>query len=332
VLRAAEAKALKDKGARLVHRVALKALEAEAQASGHGPKNQAKEAFGFADGVSQPLIKGARRWRATRDQIHEVEPGEFILGYPDNRGFLPLSPSVPAEADPRNRLATVAPPPVGGYAPDLSESHANLDRDLGRNGTFLVIRQLAQDVARFNEAVDSLAGLAATHPGVPPEAQKSPEKLSHWLAAKMIGRWKDGTSLVRYPHRPGTGWDGKLSHIVPDNDFLLGAEDPVGHRCPFGAHIRRANPRESFEPGSMEQLAIVNRHRILRAGRRYDGYVPAKGATPETEGLMFMCFNADLERQFEFVQQTWMMAPQFHGLENEVDAVLGRGRRRASGW
>jgi deferrochelatase/peroxidase EfeB len=79
----------------------------------------------------------------------------------------------------------------------------------------------------------------------------------------------------------------------------------------------------------MEQLAIVNRHRILRAGRRYEGYTPpAKGAKAEDGGLMFMCFNADLERQFEFVQQTWAMAPQFHGLENEVDAILGRGRNR----
>jgi len=38
-----------------------------------------------------------------------------------------------------------------------------------------------------------------------------------------------------------------------------------------------------------------------------------------------MCANGDLERQFEFIQQTWSMAPQFHDLENEVDPVLGRG-------
>lgn len=325
LLKAAEAKAMTAKGVRLIHRVALRPLDSAAQASGHGLKNQEHEAFGFADGVSQPLIKGVRRWRARRDRIHEVEPGEFILGYPDNRGFLPLSPTLPSEADPANLLATVAPPPEGGYAPDLGASHANLDRDLGRNGTFLVVRQLAQDVKRFDEALDEFTEAASGHVGAPPLDKP---KLREWIAAKMIGRWKDGTSLVRYPHRPGTGWQGEHPHIEPDNDFLLGAEDPVGHRCPFGAHIRRANPRESFEPGSMEQLAIVNRHRILRAGRRYEGYVPARGKKREDGGLMFMCFNADLERQFEFVQQTWMMAPQFHGLENEVDAVLGRGRQR----
>jgi len=324
-LKAAEAKARKDltdAGGRLAHRVPLQTLTPEAQQSGRGLKNQDEEAFGFADGVSQPIIKGTRRWRTARDRIHEVEPGEFILGYPDNRGNLPLTPTVASETDPANHLATVAPPPEGGYAPDLGQSHANLDRDLGRNGTYLVIRQLQQDVAAFEKTLDKVGTAAAKHPGAPPLPTP---RLREWIAAKMVGRWRDGTSLVRYPHRPGTGWDKEYDHIEPDNDFLLGAEDPAGLRCPFGAHIRRANPRESFQPGSMEQLAISNRHRILRAGRRYGPYTPDGAAKPEAEGLMFMCFNADLERQFEFIQQTWVMAPQFHGLDNEVDAILGRG-------
>ena len=38
-----------------------------------------------------------------------------------------------------------------------------------------------------------------------------------------------------------------------------------------------------------------------------------------------MCLNGDIERQFEFIQQTWAMALQFHGLENEVDPILTRG-------
>ena len=103
----------------------------------------------------------------------------------------------------------------------------------------------------------------------------------------------------------------------PDNDFLFGVEDPQGLRCPFGAHIRRANPRESLAPGSQEQLAITNRHRILRVGRRY------RQADGERPGLFFMCLNADLERQFEFVQQTWLQAPSFHGLMDERDPIIG---------
>ncbi|MFD0462242.1 hypothetical protein ACFQY9_10515 [Microvirga aerilata] len=39
-----------------------------------------------------------------------------------------------------------------------------------------------------------------------------------------------------------------------------------------------------------------------------------------------MCLNADIERQFEFVQQTWTNATSFHGLENEVDCFSPAGR------
>jgi len=36
-----------------------------------------------------------------------------------------------------------------------------------------------------------------------------------------------------------------------------------------------------------------------------------------------MCLNTDLERQFEFVQQTWMMNPSFACLFTENDPLLG---------
>jgi deferrochelatase/peroxidase EfeB len=146
--------------------------------------------------------------------------------------------------------------------------------------------------------------------------------LPEWIGAKMVGRWKDGSSLVRFPHRPAS-YHG-AAHRDPDNEFLFGAEDPVGERCPLGAHIRRSNPRDSLAPGSAQELGIVNRHRILRVGRGFE----ADGANdPEVSqpGLLFMCLNADIERQFEFIQQTWAIAWQFHGLENEVDPITGRG-------
>ena len=109
-------------------------------------------------------------------------------------------------------------------------------------------------------------------------------------------------------HAPGHG---------RGNHFSYGGFDPVGMACPLGAHVRRANPRDSFAPHSAAQIAITNRHRILRLGRRYAG---ANGEV----GLMFMCVNADIGRQFEFVQQTWILAPSFHGLQNEVDAMIGQ--------
>jgi deferrochelatase/peroxidase EfeB len=40
-------------------------------------------------------------------------------------------------------------------------------------------------------------------------------------------------------------------------------------------------------------------------------------------GLIFICLNADLERQFEFVQQTWLNNPVFAGLYDEADPISG---------
>ena len=277
------------------------------------------EPFGFADGVSQPIIRGTRRWITGENQIHTVEPGEFILGYPDNHGYLPLSPAVTAMDDARNILPAIDATHSRTDLPHFNQSGANQDRDLGRNGSYFVIRQLEQDASAFHTYVKETALQPGVILGAPPEAN-SPQRRELWIGAKMIGRWKDGTSLVRFPHRPGTGWDGEFPQTRPDNGFLYGAEDPTGQACPFGSHVRRSNPRDSQKPGSVEQLAITNRHRLLRVGRffktRSQGY-----------GLLFMCANGDLERQFEFIQQTWSMAPQFHGLENEVDPVLGRGMK-----
>ncbi len=315
-------KTLNSHGGRLVHAVTLAELENQRDAS--GKQKSSVEAFGFADGISQPIIRGTRRFLRASDAIHVVEPGEFLLGYPNNRGVFSPAITVSATADPGNLLSVANPRHTGALSPDFSSSGANAARDFARNGSFLVIRQLDQKTQVFDGFIEKTAIAFGSHAGMPQHLD-SLHKRKEWIAAKMVGRWKDGTSLVKYPHKPGTGWDGK-DMAYPDNDFLLGTEDPAGQRCPFGAHIRRANPRESFVPGSQEQLTISNRHRILRVGRKY--LAEGSGAKDAKDpGLLFMCFNSDLERQFEFIQQTWSMAWQFHGLENEVDPILARGLR-----
>ncbi|ONG56050.1 hypothetical protein BKE38_06890 [Pseudoroseomonas deserti] len=320
----AEALAL---GGRLLHRLTM----APPTAPDGGPM---REPFGFVDGVSQPVVRGTRRWMRDADAIHAVEPGEFLFGYPDNRGGRALSPRLPAAADPAALLALHDQRHSDGLLlPSFAPGGAGGDRDFGRNGSFLVVRQLEQDVAGFEDFMTRAAGELDGRAGVPPGL--TPGQRACWIGAKMVGRWQDGTSLIRHPTEPGQGWPDapqaekdKKKRVPMDNDFLLGAEDPTGQRCPFGAHIRRTNPRDSFAPGSREQLAITNRHRILRRGR---GFEAAGSGDPAARnpGLYFMCLNLDIERQFEFIQQSWAMAPQFHGLENEVDAVLSRGGRSA---
>lgn len=246
------------------------------------PKGQPiREPFDFVDGISQPVMRGTPQ-AESRDAMHVVEPGELVLGYPNNLGY-------------------VAPTPrCSGF-------------DVGRNGTFLVMRQLEQDKAAFEDYLSLEAAAMSGSPGAPP---LSHDDLREWIAAKMVGRWRhDGRSLVRYPDLAQAKRCGRGA---PDNDFLFGTEDPHGLKCPLGAHIRRANPRDSFDPGSQVQLNITNRHRILRVGRSY----PARA--DNNAGLLFMCINADIEGQFEFVQQSWLMGSRFHGLKQESDPMLGR--------
>src|SRR6185437_15811430 len=92
-----------------------------------------------------------------------------------------------------------------------------------------------------------------------------------------------------------------------------------------------ANPRDSLNPGSQDQIDISNRHRIIRVGRKYE---PAKGGKP---GLLFICLNGDLERQFEFVQQTWVLGNVISlscpiTLAGERDPVLAGGPAHNAGF
>ncbi|RAZ74299.1 cytochrome P450 [Mesorhizobium atlanticum] len=259
---------------------------------------RAVEHFGFVDGISQPIVRGTARAAKGAAPMHLVAPGEFLFGYRDEHGFYPSSPSVEAALDRtgilsqvrRNRQMPGQPPPP---------------RDFGRNGTFLVMRQFEQHVELFDDYCRGAALQAAGETG---DAAITPR----WVAAKMLGRWQDGSSLVRNPNgRPGRG---------ADNDFALGAEDPQGHACPLGSHIRRSNPRDSLGEDRETQIRIGKRHRILRVGRTYEK--KDKGGKTE-KGLLFMCLNADIERQYEFIQQTWVSSNSFQGLVGETDPTIG---------
>ena len=291
------------------------------------------EPFGFVDGISQPVIRGTYKGSTRGDALHLVEPGEFILGYPDNRGESPPGPSVSAGLDPAGRL------PVRGSDPTLSIATINHPREIGRNGSYLVIRQLEQDPAAFDgycaQQSDALQGRLPAPYLVTPD----------FIAAKLIGRWRNGAPIVRAPYSDTISKAQAVAainlgapaqaHITFANTFLPGEEDPEGLRCPFGAHIRRANPRDSLNPGSTDQIAISNRHRILRVGRKYAANTSrnandAAAAAGGKPGLVFLCLNADIERQFEFIQQTWIQGNVISltcpiSLKGETDPLLGSG-------
>lgn len=262
------------------------------------------EPFGFADGISNPVMKGLRGDPGPAGD--QVAPGEILLGYPHNRDGRVPTCAVPAELDPLDILPAVSNSLYRRYPAFGLESGAGADRDFGRNGTFLVVRQLEQDVAGFQDYTARAAADLAACPGM---SSVDP----HWVGAKMIGRWKDGSPVVLYPHAsPRTP--------NPTNDFGYAAFDPRGFACPLGSHVRRANPRDSLMSDNLRAPNHVGSHRILRRGRVY--LEPAPAGAPAAEGLIFLAACSDLERQFEFIQQSWLGEPSFHGLTGEADPAV----------
>ncbi len=252
-----------------------------------------KEHFGFRDGISQPIVSGSGRVEVAGNT---VAAGEFLLGHLDGYGNVSHSPIT-----------------ASGF-------------NFGLNGSYMVFRQLAQNVERF---WTYCAGQNGTDPIT--------------VASKMVGRWPSGAPLVRHPDSdPSDGHlsdDDGFSYLAPDQD-----NDRYGARCPFGSHLRRSNPRDWQLGGSRkESLEISSRHRIIRRGRPYgepldpkmdpedliqkatSGPSPSSAQTTE-RGLQFLCFNANLDRQFEFVQQQWCDNPKFAGGNSDADPLLGPKR------
>jgi Dyp-type peroxidase family len=261
-------------------REALLAAGATVHADEVASKFAEREHFGFADGLSQPFIPGMHA--EPRAHEHPIALGEVLLGYANEYAKLPASPRWD-------------------------------DFDLGANGTYVVFRKVAQDVAGLWQHLGARAealGLDRTSGAT-------------WLAAKLVGRWPSGAPVVMAPERD----DPELAGA---NNFLYLADDPDGVRCPIASHIRRANPRDARDGDAKTSLMVVNRHRILRRGRSYGPPTTIADAlagrtSAEPRGLYFIGLGASIARGFEFIQQSWLVNPGFHGLDNESDPITGPG-------
>lgn len=49
-------------------------------------------------------------------------------------------------------------------------------------------------------------------------------------------------------------------------------------------------------------------------------------------GLVFICLNANIERQFEFVQHSWINNVKFAGLYDESDPLIGAASEESRGF
>lgn len=253
-----------------------------------------REHFGFRDGISQPFIKEfASQNKATNETDNRnniIALGEFLLGYPNQYGKITEVPCV--------RSAT------------------GEEWEFGRNGTYLVMRQLAQDVKGFWDFMEKSSRNADGTTNM--EAYVA-------LAAKMVGRWPNGAPLVCSP-------DFDDPRFADENEFLFDFKTKENFlKCPFGAHIARVNPRDSLDTDSQTSFEISNHHRILRRGRSYgrpfitnmkpEELFGKANQDNEERGLHFICLNANISRQFEFVQSTWINNNKFQGLYNDTDPI-----------
>ena len=254
-----------------------------------------KEHFGFRDGIGQPIIKGSGR---VGPEYNCVNPGEFILGYKNNYNIYPDSPRIVKKQGNVNLLPSDPARPG--------------DKDLGRNGTYLIVRQMQENV---NDFWNFMRKKTEKNGSVDKEE-------SIKLAARMIGRWPSGAPLTKFPDKDPGG-------VSDDNDFLYAKDDGDGAKCPFGSHLRRMNPRDSFENDSKkESIELSNRHRLIRRARLYGNEIKdpppfRKEKAGKEVGLYFNCFAADISRQFEFLQYTWSNYPKIKQLYNDPDPIIG---------
>jgi Dyp-type peroxidase family len=301
--------------------------------------SQRREHFGFSDGIAQPIVKGLERPVERRGRViarsdnqinrDTIATGEIVLGYPNGYGRLPDSPAIDAMQG-TDMLHTL--PATARQNHDQSRRRSGQQAmDFGRNGSYLVFRQLRQDVRAFWRFVAQAAGVDVNRPD---QLNQKGIDAAIRLASKMTGRWPGGAPLTLAP-----GAD------EPDqadaNDFGYRDHDREGLKCPFGSHVRRTNPRDDMPEMATAELStkVVNLHRILRRGRRYGKPLcpsfdlaemirlslndAADSDADEERGLIFACFNANIGRQFEFIQNTWVNNQKFAGLYEDADPITG---------
>jgi Dyp-type peroxidase family len=274
------------------------------------------EHFGYADGVSQPGVRGRidantplmPQLGPDEDQGQRGQdllwPGEFLFGHEEQK--------FPA-AD-FTEIGPVKVPP----APFMA------------NGAFMVFRKLAQKVPEFNASVKQAAAAIPAGPDKPSATL---------LGAQLVGRWKSGAPLeLASTHDNPTFAEG----TIDANNFEFG-DDREGLKCPWAAHVRKTYPRDDVrhnltptpaEVASSE--AFTQTHRMLRRGIAFGSEVTEEEALNgqtigrDARGLLFISYITSLEDQFEFVQRAWCNSVDFSQPNSGIDAIIGQTPAGAS--
>ncbi|HEY0239522.1 MAG TPA: Dyp-type peroxidase [Friedmanniella sp.] len=274
------------------------------------------EHFGYADGVSQPGVRGTAPDGTVvtpsvdpddhpeQGQLGQdlLWPGEFVFGYPGQDAQQGLPPDQTPDFA---KKGPVAAPPV-----------PFMDR-----GAFLVFRRLQQKVPEFDASVKALAKQTTGSDAVSAEL----------LGAQLVGRWKSGAPVELTPVKD----DLSLAEGTPrENDFEFD-QDREGLRCPFAAHVRKAYPRDDVlgnttpdDRTTAGAEAFTQTHRMMRRGIAFGKELShaeaLSGRTAKQRGLLFLCYVTNIADQFEFVQKVWVNNPGFVQPGAGVDPIIGQ--------
>ena len=277
------------------------------------------EHFGFKDGISQPDFRGLlkqtpnayyspRQITAGNDDPGQPEfsspgnilvwPGQFILGYPtqSNRTFRDADPPDPAT-----------------LVPSL------------KNSSFLVFRRLRQMVGEFYDYTNQQAAtLKANDP-----AYADPDE----LRAKIIGRYKDGTTIISDPGKPlkftnHFNYSNALPAMTTNQgqsvDYQL--SDPLATKCPYFAHIRKVNPRDlpTNRGDGRDTLKLRILRRGIPFGPKYEHHHPGAAVNQAERGLLFLSYQASIAKQFEILVSDWANSNINPEGGNGIDFVIGQ--------
>ena len=154
-----------------------------------------------------------------------------------------------------------------------------------------------------------------------------PQSLRRELAGALIpGCFENGTPLTvsSLPRQMA------LNNFDYDDD-MPGRLMSVVPRCPFRAHTRKANPRADHKLGDDHRNRRIARRSVTFGGMPE----PSDCAEPATDngvGVLLMCYQASISRQFEFIQKTWLNPDGFPFPQSGQDGLVGRGAPAPADW
>jgi len=197
-------------------------------------------------GYVDGLSNGKIAWDGVPSPERPVDHRSVVIGYYDDR--FPCAPA-------RDPAATML-----------------------RDSSYLVFRWIYQDVAAFERFLTAKG--PRSFPSLPPAGARER------LAAKIMGRWRDGTPLCRSPDSP--------SPERCDEGFAY-AEDLQGVACPVSSHIRVMNPRDQKLSGMAATTGVPQ---IVRRGMPYGPELEGEADDGVDRGILGLFVCASIREQF----------------------------------